>query len=225
MVLARSCALTAVSACLAPWLQCKDNPVRQRWREFCYEAPAKRGKARQAVVVETCFAPLLAWVLSRWEGTQLALALEATPLGDRLTVLVIRVVYRGCAIPMAWTVWTAHVEKAWRPAWLRMLRQRYRAVPPPWPVIVLADRGLYARGLFRRITRLGWHPFLRLHSGGTFRPTGARQGVPLKTVGPPPGCQGAGTGVAFKGRQRRLRCTLRARWEPGYPDPWLIVTD
>ena len=53
MVLARSCALTAVSTCLAPWLHCKDNTVRQRLREFCYEAPAKRGKARQAVVVET----------------------------------------------------------------------------------------------------------------------------------------------------------------------------
>src|SRR5512144_646207 len=59
MVLARSWALTAVSVCLAPWLQCKDNTLRQRLREFCYEAPAKRRKARQAVRVETCFAPLL----------------------------------------------------------------------------------------------------------------------------------------------------------------------
>jgi len=142
MVLARSCALTAVSACLAPWLHGKENTLRQRLREFCYEAPAKRGKARQAVVVESCFAPLLAWVLSLWEGTQLALALEATTLGDRFTVLVISVVYRGGAIPIAWTVLTANVEKAWRPEWLRRLRQLHRAVPPTLTVIVLADRGL-----------------------------------------------------------------------------------
>src|SRR5512143_1497458 len=225
MVLARSCALTAVSACLAPWLQCKDNTLRQRLREFCYETPAKRGKARQAVRVETCFAPLLSWVLRLWEGTQLALALDATPLGKRFTVLVISVVYRGCAIPIAWTVLTANVEKAWRPEWLRMLRQVYRAVPHTWTVLVLADRGLYARWLFRRLTRLGWHPFLRINTGGTFRPTGERQGVPLKTLVPQPGCQWSGTGVAFKGRQRRLRCTLLARWEAGYQDPWLIVTD
>jgi hypothetical protein len=146
-------------------------------------------------------------------------------LGDRFTVLVISVVYRGCAIPIAWTVLTANVEKAWRPEWLRLLRQVYRAVPPTWMVIVLADRGLYARWLFRRMTRLGWHPFLRINSGGTFRPTGEQQGVPLKTLVPQPGCQWSGTGVAFKGRQRRLRCTLLARWEPGYQDPWLIVTD
>jgi len=188
MVLARSCALTAVRACLASWLQGKDNTLRQRLREFCYAAPAKRGKARQAVV-EPCFAPLLAWVLSLWQGTQLALALAATTLGDRFTVLVSSVVYRGCAIPIAWTVLTATVEKAWQPAWLRMLRQLYRAVPTTWTVIVLADRGWYARWLFRRITRLGWHPFLRIKSGGTFRPTGERQGVPLKTLVPQPGCQ------------------------------------
>jgi len=30
---------------------------------------------------------------------------------------------------------------------------------------VLADRGLYARWLFRRIVRLGWHPFLRIKTG------------------------------------------------------------
>ena len=38
-------------------------------------------------------------------------------------------------------------------------------------MIVLADRGLYARWLFRRIMRLGWHPFLRINTGGPFAPT------------------------------------------------------
>jgi hypothetical protein len=44
MVLAHSCALTAVSAFLAPWLDRKANTVRQQLREFCYEAQAKRGQ-------------------------------------------------------------------------------------------------------------------------------------------------------------------------------------
>src|SRR5262249_45224018 len=90
MVLARSCALTAVSAFLATWLHRKEATVRQQLREFCYEATAKRGTARQELVVETCFAPLLAWVVEQWEGTQIALALDATPLGDRFTVLPLR---------------------------------------------------------------------------------------------------------------------------------------
>ena len=225
MALARSCALTAVSAFLAPWLGRKENTVRQQLREFCYEAAAKRGTARCALRVETCFLPLLAWVVSWWQGTQLALALDATTLGTRFTVLVLSVVYRGCAIPVVWVVLSATAKHAWRREWLRMLRQVYRAVPRSWTVIVLADRGLYARWLFRRITRVGWHPFLRINTGGTFRSTGQVRGVALKTLVPEPGTAWQGTGIAFKGRHRQLSCTLLACWEPGYKDPWLILTD
>ena len=225
MVLARSCALTAVSGFLATWLGRKEPAVRQQLREFCSEATAKRGTARQELVVETCFGPLLAWVVDQWEGTQLALALDATTLGTRFTVLALSVVYRGCAIPVAWTVLAATAKHAWRREWLRMLRQVRRAVPRTWTVIVLADRGLYARWLFRRITRLGWHPFLRINTGGTFRPTGQVRGVPLQTLVPEPGTTWQGTGIAFKGRNRQLHCTLLACWEAGYKDPWLLLTD
>jgi Transposase DDE domain len=225
MVLARSCALTAVSVFLATWLHRKEDAVRQQLREFCYEATAKRGTARQELVVETCFVPLLAWVVEQWEGTQLALALDATTLGPRFTVLALSVVYRGCAIPVAWTVLAATAKHAWRREWLRMLRQVRRAIPRAWTVIVLADRGLYARWLFRRITRLGWHPFLRINTGGTFRPTGQVRGVPLQTLVPEPGTTWQGTGIAFRGRNRQLHCTLLACWEAGYKDPWLLLTD
>src|SRR5215813_7088173 len=195
MVLARSCALTAVSAFLATWLHRKEDTVRQQLREFCYEATAKRGTVRHELVVETCFVPLLAWVVDQWEGTQLALALDATTLGTRFTVLAISVVYRGCAIPVAWTVLAATAKHAWRREWLRMLRQVRRAIPRAWTVIVLADRGLYARWLLRRITRLGGHPFLRINTGGTLRPQGQVRGVPLKTLVPQPGTTWQGTGI------------------------------
>jgi hypothetical protein len=225
MVLARSCALSAVATWLAVWLGRKENTVRQQLREFCYEVPAKRGAQRQALVVERCFAPLLAWVLGWWEGSQLALALDATQLGQRFVVLAISVVYRGCAIPVAWAVLPAGQKQAWRPVWLRLLRRLRAAIPRSKRVIVLADRGLYARWLFRRIVRLGWHPFLRINCGGTFRPAGSPCSRPLLSFVPQPGTAWQGTGTAFKGAQRCLTCTLLARWEQGYQDPWLILTD
>jgi hypothetical protein len=225
MVLARSCALTAVSLFLAQGLNRKANTVRQQLREFYYEAKAKRGKPRQEVAVESCFAPLLAWVLSWWEGNQLALALDATTLGQRFVVLVVSVVYRGCAIPVAWTVLPAGEKHAWRGEWLRMLRQVRAVVPRRFFVIVLADRGLYARWLFQRIVRLGWHPLLRINTGGTFRPAKSAHYQPLRELVPQPGTQWVGTGTAFQGPRRRLNCTLLARWEEGYRDPWLLLTD
>ena len=77
MVLARSCPPTAVSLFLATGLERQPNSVRQQLREWCYEATAKRGGPRQELQVESCFAPLLAWVLRWWEGTQLAFAVDA----------------------------------------------------------------------------------------------------------------------------------------------------
>jgi hypothetical protein len=56
--------------------------------------------------------------------------------------LVVSVVYRGCAIPVAWTVLPATEKQAGRGDWLRMLRQVQTVVPRRFFVIGMADRGL-----------------------------------------------------------------------------------
>src|ERR1700676_3125396 len=106
-----------------------------------------------------------------------------------------------------------------------MLRLLHPAIPPTWTVLVLADRGLYARWLFRRIVRVGWHPFLRINTRGTFRPTAQACFRALQTFVPQTGTSGCGRGTAFKSRDCDLTCTLLARWEDGHKDPWLILTD
>ena len=114
MVLARSCALSAVAVLLAVVLGHRPNTVRQQLREFCYAADAKRGTKRRAVVVHQCTVPLVSWVLQGYRGTQLALAIDATTLGDRFVVLAVSIVYRGCAIPVKWTVLEARTPHRWR---------------------------------------------------------------------------------------------------------------
>src|SRR5262249_56419968 len=83
---------------------------RPRLQEFDQPAEAKSGRHRAELDVTTCFAPLLAWVLRGWRSPRLALALDATSHGDRLTVLSIAVAYRGEAIPVAWKVLPANVR-------------------------------------------------------------------------------------------------------------------
>ncbi len=104
MVLAKSCGITSVAALLADLLGPSFSTMRQRLREWCYDAADKKGQQRQDVDVTLCFAPLLGWVLSWWPATecQLALGMDASTLSDRFTVLAISVLYRGCAIPVAW---------------------------------------------------------------------------------------------------------------------------
>jgi len=224
MVWARSCALTAVSAFLATWLHRQEDTVRQQLRACCYEAAAQRGPTRQARGVETGCVPLVAGGVAQWAGTPWALALAATTLGSRFTVLALSVVDRGWAIPVAWTVLAATATQAWRRAWVRMLRQVRRAIPRAWTVLVLADRSWSARWLSRRIPRLGWPPFWRSTPGGTFRPQGCVRAVPLKTWVPEPGTTWQGTASACQGRQRQLHGTLLAGWVAGSQAPWGLLT-
>ena len=47
-------------------------------------------------------------------------------------------------------------------------------------VVVLADRGLYAKWLFEAINGLGGHPMLRFTIGFSFRPEGCYHWVPFR---------------------------------------------
>jgi hypothetical protein len=82
---------------------------------------------------------------------------------------------------------------------------------------------LYARWLYQAIVRLGWHPFLRINQQGTFRPTGGHRFRPLASVVPQVGRAWCGAVTCFK--TNPLDCTLLARWDEGYDEPWLILTD
>lgn len=98
----------------------------QPGRRGCAEQRRRRGqrhipagiklRKRQQVDVQACFAPLLRGVLAAWPRGEkrLALALDATTRGQRCTVRAISVVYRGCAIPVAWAVVPATTKGKWR---------------------------------------------------------------------------------------------------------------
>ena len=225
IALTRSCGRLTVATFLALLLGQKVATVEQRLYEWCGDAPHKAGAKRQTVEVTTCFVPLLRWIVALWASTQVALALDATSLGARFVVLTISVVYRGCAIPVAWTVLPASQPGAWRRAWLRLLRQVRPAIPPDWTVLVLTDRGLWARWLFRRIVRLGWHPLLRINQGAKFRPAGHTRWYWLRELVRDVGQSWRGCGTAFVSPERRLDCTLIAWWGAGYTDPWFLLTD
>jgi hypothetical protein len=225
MILARSCSLTAVTDLLAPLLGQSFNTMRERLRDTYREADAKAGKQRAELDIALCWAPWLAWILDGWEGQQLAIAMDATSLGDRFVVLVISVVYRGCAVPVAWKVLKAQEKHAWKPEWLALLKQFRGLLPAGWTVIVLADRGLYAKWLFEAIVQLKWHPFLRVNVQGSFRPENWFHWQPFSYLVPAKGCRWQGRGTAFSGKKAQLHCTLLGYWGEDHKDPWLVLTD
>jgi len=200
MVLAKSCGITSVAALLARLLDVSYSTMRQRLREWCYDAEDKKGEKRQEVDVTLCFAPLLSWVLSWWSKQvhNLALGMDATTRASRFTVLAISVLYRGCAIPVAWKIVRSHEKGSWEPYWKELFTVLQASVPKGWTVIVLADRGLYAPWLFKHIVAVGWHPFLRINLGGKVRPVGTDTWLWLSTLVPQ-------TGTAWSGYAHGLR--------------------
>jgi hypothetical protein len=231
MVLVRSCGISSVSTMVAALLHKKEGSVRQQLREWCYDAPHKKGEHRQSLDVSLCFAPLLRWIIQWWsEGERrLALAMDATTLGQRFVVLTISVVYRGCAIPVAWRVVEATRKGGWKGHWLALFTQLQEGVPTHWTVIVLADRGLYARWLYRHIVSIGWHPYLRINRGAKFCHSQHRTVKAnfhyLDTLVPHSDAQWSGQVVCFSDKGSRLKCTLLAWRGQGYEDPWFVLTD
>jgi hypothetical protein len=224
-LLAHSGCQSAVLRALGPIFgRGAQHALRQMLREWCLDGADKTLAGRHQVEVTACFAPLLGWVLTWWQGQALALAVDATTLGDRLVILSVSVLYRGSAIPVAWHVLRGQQPGPWLEPILALLTHLGPAVPETMTVLVLADRGLWSPKLWQAIRILGWHPLLRLRPDVTFRPTGGQR-VRADTLVPGPGHAWIGTGVAFKHRTVRRAGTLVVVWEEAAREPWLCLTD
>ena len=225
MVMTGSSSITRVSKFISRLNQEKSNTVRQRLKEWYQDANSKKGKKRSSLDVTSCFVPLLKWILSMWSSEEkwLTLGVDTTNIGQNFTVLSLHVLYRGCGIPVAWKIIKGTEKGSWKPHWHKLFQSLKDAIPPDWQVIVLADRGLYADWLFSDICALNWHPFLRINHQGTFQIKPEKEWQFLDTVVPKTGMSWSGVITCFK--TNPLNCTLLARWDEGYKEPWLIVTD
>lgn len=219
--------IVQISALLAVVLGQGEQAVFQRLREWYLDAQQKSGKKRRELDVTTCFAPLLRWAVRLWKSDhkRLALVIDVTTLGNRWTILAISVVVRSCAIPVAWKVLAAEQEGSWRPYWEELLSSLQEAVPADWQVLVLADRGLYARWLWDAIRACGWHPFLRLNLGVKARLAGEPSFEWISRWVPTPGTRWQGEVECFAGKGSRLKGTLLMHWQAGYESAWVILTD
>jgi len=227
IALSGAAGITQISALLALVLKQEEQAVFQRLREWYLDAKHKSGNKRREWEVASCFAPLLCWIVRLWEPgkRQMVLVLDATTLGDRWTILSISVVIRSCAIPVAWKVLGGHEKGSWRPHWERLLKHLEGSLPTDWLVLVLADRGLYARWLFQAICTCGWHPFLRINLGIKARALGEETFDWISRWTPTAGTSWKGKVECFAGKASRLTCTLLMHWEAGYEYSWALLTD
>ena len=225
-ILAGSACQNAVASALSPWGRW--NNLRQYLREWLYDGSDRARPCQTELDVSLCFAPLLRWVLVWWRSGRLALAIDPTLKGTDTTAIVISVVYRSCAIPVAWRILRANKPGAWMDPIVELLRELAPAVPQDMSVIVLCDRGLASPKLWQQIRAQGWHPYMRYPKNVTFCADGGRR-LPARAFVPRPDTAWIGGGTAFGSAAAKRRCTLLAVWYSVWyveqEEPWIILTD
>ncbi len=139
---------------------------------------------------------------------RIALALDATTMGNKFVVLSINVLLAGCGIPIAWSIVKANQPGSGKPHWQKLIRQIKEAIPTVWTVIVPADRRLYAPWLYQVIVEAGWHPFLRINQQGLVKIFPHGQWQPLDALVSAPGQSWSGQVVCFKTRPQIRRLAM-----------------
>ena len=221
-ILARSaCQNAVVTALLAlgTWYS-----WRQYLREWLYDGRDRASPCATQLDITDCFAPLVRWLLSWWQGQQLALAIDPTLHGDRVVALVVSVLYRGSAIPVAWHILPANQKGPWLSPILDLLHRLAPAIPQTTTVLVLTDRGLWSPRLWQGIGSLGWHPLMRVKGNTGFQPLGGTR-QPAAQLIPGPGYVWVGRGTAFRRPALRRSGTLLVVWAEDQAEPRLVLTD
>ena len=231
-ILAGSACQNAVASALSPWRSW--NNLRQYLREWLYDGSDRARPCKTQLDVTLCFAPVLRWVLTWWVSGRLAVAIDPTLKGDQTTAIVISVLYRGCAIPVAWSIHRATEKGSWMDPTVELLRELAPAVPREMTVIVLCDRGISSPKLWKQIraqslspTRSGgWHPCMRYRNNITFCADGGKRlparssvrsdGAPPSAPPRPNAVHPAG-GLDTPGRQECHRDLPPGRWRTNEP--------
>ena len=90
---------------------------------------------------------------------QIALALDATTIGNKFVVLSLNILLAGSGIPIAWCVVKANQPGSWKPHWQKLINAVTDVIGNGFQVLVTADRGLYADWLYQLIVDAHWHPY------------------------------------------------------------------
>jgi len=117
-------------------------------------------KIKPAVV----YRDLVTAALLPWAEETALLALDSSVLWEKYVIVRISLIYRGRALPLAWSVLEQGSASVSFVNYAPILEEASRLLPRACQVILLADRGFVDVDLMQRAVRLGWHFTIRAKS-------------------------------------------------------------
>jgi hypothetical protein len=176
------------------------------------------------ITAERYCVPYAEVLLAQLAFQTLVLVIDGSGVGRGCVALMIHVVYKGRALPLAWVVRRGKKGHFPEDLHIALITQVQELIPPGAPVVVLGDGECDGTDLQHTLQEAGWSYVVRTGS----HVTASWQGVPfrLDTVG---WCIKPGTLVAFPEaamtREAYGPILLLCCWAKGYKDPLYLVTN
>jgi hypothetical protein len=178
------------------------------------------------VRVQALYAPLVRAALVDWKPTgRVYVALDVSVLkGSPFVLIRVSLIYRGRALPLAWSVLRHASATVGYTGYAPVLEQALACLPPGLPVVFLADRGFVHAELFQWLTLQQWHFRIRL-TGDTLIHLPNRQIVPMGTLVPSKGSARFYHHIRLLGIAFGPCHLALAQLDEPNQDPWFLVSD
>jgi len=176
------------------------------------------------ITTERYFVPYAEVLLAHLAIQTLVLVIDGSAVGRGCVALMIHVVYKGRALPLAWVVRRGKKGHFPEDLHIALIEQVQELIPPGAQVVVLGDGEFDGTGLQHTLHEAGWSYVCRTGS----HVTASWDGTPfrLETVG---WCSKPGTLVAFPAafvtRDAYGPILLLCCWAKGYKEPWYLVSN
>lgn len=160
---------------------------------------------------------------------EVVLVVDETKLKDQLGVMVVALVYKGRAIPLAWRIYRANDAKAYpKEGQSRMIiglvKEVRAGLSTELPVRLLADRGIGTSPLLMRgIMAMGWTFLFRVTKQSKIILSNGQAVCFYKQV-QAMGESYQASGLVFK-KRGRIPAHVRVIWREAGQEPWALVTN
>jgi hypothetical protein len=198
-------------------------------RDPSRERRFRRWLANHQVAIRHLWPPLLRAFLAPWANRELLCVFDPTPIGPKVTLLLLGAVVHKRMLPLAWHPMPSQTRWPVRQATIlhRLCHQINAALPGGARVTLVADAGLTGPVLIDECQTQGWHFVLRLNATAAGspilrQPDGTTQSAwSLVTT---PGQRWAGTVDCFQAAGWRT-VHLTIHWAADADEPWLLISD
>ncbi|MDQ2906567.1 MAG: transposase [Chloroflexota bacterium] len=192
-----------------------------------HERRLQRFVANERIEVAAWWKTFLEQVLPCWQGKPVTLVLDLTPYTQEATIVYLGLLVHSRVLPLAWRVMPQ--QESWDQGQWEILEDLFDEVASALSAsacTLLADRGLTGLPLIRLCQHRNWHYVLRIKQQEWLRRKYRhfyQDWQPASLCAKKEGEQWCGQILLWQ--EHQYETWLSACWEPGYEEPWLVISD